>query len=156
MTEYINEFADLFGIKLTPVIRGIIEKQNRLYMLSPQLRKLTKKEFFCAGTYLGKVKDGKFFPSFSLLMMISSNARNRIVVNSRSEWLFTCGRDVFRKGITNISGSTKKGTYTLVFDEQSECLGFGRIMRNLDADTPGNMEAVRNILDLGDFLRREQ
>jgi ribosome biogenesis protein Nip4 len=42
----------------------------------------------------------------------------------------------------------------LVLNSYGECLGFGKILRSLDGKRKGL--AVENILDIGDFLRRER
>jgi ribosome biogenesis protein Nip4 len=86
--------------------------------------------------------------------MISKTNANRIVVDAKSAWLFICGRDVFKTGIMQASGSKKKGAHVLVLNEHGECLGFGKILHNLDSATA--QVAVKNILDVGDFLRRER
>jgi ribosome biogenesis protein Nip4 len=121
------------------------------------LREIVSGDFFYAGTYLGKVKQGVFFPSFNLLAMIAKRKEvNKVMVNERSEWLFIVGRDLFKQGILRASGSQRKGAYNLVVNQHDECLGFGRIIRSLDEKEKKQEVAVRNISDIGDFLRREK
>jgi len=50
----------------------------------------------------------------------------------------------------------KKGDYTLILNAHNECLGFGKIMHNIREEPDANKVAVKNILDIGDFLRREK
>ena len=109
--------------------------------------------FYYAGLYLGKVKNGVFFPSFSLLDMLLPVAANRVVVDRKAAWLFICGRDIFGSGIVKVMGSKRKGDATLVLNEFGECLGFGRLTADLGSSA--EKVAVKNVLDLGDFLRRE-
>ena len=151
----ISDFATQFNVRATLDESLIAKKDNRLFLLNKNLEKLIQKEFYYAGAYLGKAKNGKFFPSFSLLTMIA-NARNanKVTVDKKTAWLFICGRDVFHRGITETKGSRKKGSYTLVLNERGECLGFGKIVRDLAEETAG--VAVKNISDIGDFLRRER
>jgi len=135
----------------------ITEKQGRFYLLSRKLKEIISEDFFYAGTYLGKVRRGVFFPSFNLLAMIATRKdANRVMVDERSEWLFIVGRDLFKRGILRASGSQKKGAYTLVVNQQDESLGFGRIMHSLDEKENKHEVTVRNISDIGDFLRREK
>ena len=55
-----------------------------------------------------------------------------------------------------MQGSRRKGAYTLVMNEFGECLGFGSIAYGLDAEAGGKADvALKNISDIGDFLRRE-
>lgn len=133
--------------------RYVIMKKDRYFLVTRQLEELAH-DFFHAGTYLGKIKKGLFFPSFPLLTMISKKNANKVIVDRRTEWLFVCGRDLFRKGILTVTGSTRKGDLTLVLNENDECLGFGKIIRDLNEKKEGI--AVRNIADVGDFLRRER
>jgi ribosome biogenesis protein Nip4 len=153
--KFINEFAKRFGAKFEFDERLVIEKERRYFLLNKRLKGLVKSDFFYGGTYLGKMKKGRFFPSFNLLKIIAEQgSANKVFVDKKSEWLFTCGRDVFKKGITKIIGSKRKDDYVLVLNSHGECLGFGKIIQDLDKVKKG--VAVKNILDIGDFLRRER
>ncbi len=147
-------FASQFGAKITLNPELIVEKAQRYYFLNANLKKLAQGDFYYAGVYLGKVKNGVFFPSFNLLNMLVDVAANKVVLDKKAAWLFICGRDVFRTGILRVYGSKRKGAATLVLNEFNECLGFGRITCSLD-EAEGKV-VVRNILDVGDFLRRER
>jgi ribosome biogenesis protein Nip4 len=132
-----------------------VEKAGRYFLLNKNLKGLIKRDFYYAGTYLGKVKNGRFFPSFHLLAIIAKGKANKITVDRKAAWLFICGRDVFRRGILTIHGSRRKGDYTLVMNEFGECLGFGKIICSLGAAVKDSEVAVKNISDVGDFLYRE-
>jgi ribosome biogenesis protein Nip4 len=149
----IAAFASQFGAKIALNPEFIVEKAQRYYLLNPRVKELTRKNNYFAGLYLGKVKNGIFFPSFNLLKMLVDVAANKVILDSKASWLFICGRDVFRKGITRVQGTKRKGEFTLVLNEFGECLGFGQIAALLD-NAEGKV-VVRNILDVGDFLRRE-
>ena len=148
----IEAFASQLGGKVAFNNKFIVEKAQRFYLLNPQLKRLSG-NFYYAGLYLGKVKNGVFFPSFNLLNMLVDVAVNKVVVDQKTAWLFICGRDVFGSGIIKVIGSKRKGDATLVLNEFGECLGFGRLTGDLDA-APKKV-AVENVLDVGDFLRRE-
>jgi len=154
MIKPINDFVSRFGTKIRLDETSIVKRQDRFFLLDEKVKRLTSKDFYYAGVYLGEAKDGGFFPSFNLLNMIAQKKANRINVEKKAEWLFICGRDVFEEGITKVTGSTKKGDYVLVLNSYGECLGFGKILRSLDGKRKGL--AVENILDVGDFLRRER
>ena len=130
-----------------------VEKADRYFLLNKNLKGLIGRDFYYAGTYLGKVKNGRFFPSFNLLAMLAKGKANKIVVDKKAAWLFICGRDVFRRGVLTAHGSRRKGDYALVMNEFGECLGFGKILCSLDAEKA--QVVVKNISDVGDFLRRE-
>jgi ribosome biogenesis protein Nip4 len=150
----LTAFALRLGAKITLNPEFIIEKSQRYYLSNPELRKVTRNDFYVAGLYLGKVKNGMFFPSFNFLNMILEVASNKIVLDRKSAWLFICGRDIFRKGIVKAMGSQQKGDFSLILNEFGECLGFGMITMNLGEDL--GKVVVRNVLDVGDFLRRER
>jgi ribosome biogenesis protein Nip4 len=153
MMKPLFDFAFQFGAKVALDVDLIVKKGGRYFLLNENLKRFIRKDFYYAGTYLGKVKDGKFFPSFNFLAMLAKGGASKIVVDRKAAWLFICGRDIFRKGILTVHGSRRKGDPTLVLNEFGECLGFGRITRNLDAKE--TKVVVRNIADVGDFLRRE-
>ena len=154
--KQITDFVSQFGTTLELDENLITQKQGRFYLLNKRLKEVISDDFFYAGTYLGKSRQGVFFPSFNLLAMIAQKKEtNRVTVDERSEWLFIVGRDLFKRGILKATGSKKRGAYTLVVNWHEECIGFGRVMRSLDENEKKQV-AVRNISDIGDFLRRER
>jgi ribosome biogenesis protein Nip4 len=155
--KQITDFINRFGTSLKLDENLIAEKQGRFYLLSKTLKEIVSGDFFYAGTYLGKAKRGVFFPSFNLLSMIAKRKEaNKVIVDEKSEWLFIVGRDLFKRGILRACGSQKRGACALVMNQHEESLGFGRIIRSLDERKNKQEVAVRNISDIGDFLRREK
>jgi ribosome biogenesis protein Nip4 len=151
----ILEFVSQFNASIPLDKSKIVKKRNRYYMLSKALKKQAPKGFFYAGTYLGAVKGASFFPSFLLLQMMAQQKANKLVVDNKTAWLFICGRDIFKKGITK-DNNLKKGEFALILNQNGECLGFGKMVINLRGEIDLNKTAVKNILDVGDFLRREK
>ncbi|MCW4017851.1 MAG: hypothetical protein NWF00_04110 [Candidatus Bathyarchaeota archaeon] len=146
-------FVSRFGGKIALNSEFIVEKAQRFYLLNPALRKILRNDFYYVGLYLGKVKEGVFFPSFNLLNMMVPLVANKVILEPKAAWLFICGRDVFGRGVVNAAGSQRKGDYTLIVNECEECLGFGVVVSELEGDA--GKVVVRNVLDVGDFLRRE-
>jgi ribosome biogenesis protein Nip4 len=146
-------FASRFGSRVAFNSEMVNEKNQRYYLLNPRLKTILQSDYYYAGLYLGKIKNGMFFPSFNFLNLLVSAAANKIVVDQKAAWLFICGRDVFRVGIVKVMGSKRKGDATLVLNEFGECLGFGKILEDLGA-SEGKI-VVKNVLDVWDFLRRE-
>jgi ribosome biogenesis protein Nip4 len=134
----------------------VIESRNRWYLLTDTLKRSVDEAFVHAGTYLGKLKGRTFFPSISLLAMIAQTRANKTTVNEKTEWLFICGRDIFEEGILTTEGSKKTGDLTIILNQHGECLGLGRITRNITGEGSGRRVAIRRVLDIGDFLRRER
>ena len=152
----INDFISRFETSVNLDEKFIVKKQNRFFLINETLRLQIQKDFFYVGTYLGKVKDGIFFPSFILLAMIAETKANKTMVDKKTAWLFICGRDVFKRGIMQMTGSKSKGDYTLVLNQNSECLGFGKILCNINEEKDKSKVIVKNISNLGDFLKREK
>ncbi|MBE0519433.1 hypothetical protein IBX35_00115 [Candidatus Bathyarchaeota archaeon] len=152
--KQIKDFVSRFQTRISLDKNLIVKRRDRYFLLSDSLKRLISKDFFYAGTYLGKAKRGKFFPSFNLLRMIAEEKANKVIVDKKTEWLFICGRDIFKQGIMKVMGSKRKGDYTLILNQHGECLGFGKILRNLDKAKDGVV--IENISDIGDFLRREK
>jgi len=154
MIEPINDFANLFRTSIHLNENLVAKQQNRCFLLTGTLKKLASRGFSYAGTYLGKTANGRFFPSLELLRMIAKEKANNVVVDKRTEWLFICGRDVFKQGIIKVVGSYKRGDYVLILNRHGECLGYGRIVDDLSKGK--ERMVIKNILDIGDFLRREK
>ncbi len=147
----LSAFASRFGGKIALNTEFVLERTQRYYLLNPALRRVTRGNFYYAGLYLGKVKNGIFFPSFNFLNMLVPVAANKVVLERKAAWLFICGRDVFQKGIVKFIGSQRRGDYALVINEFGECIGFGAVTGYSEE----GKVAIRNVLDVGDFLRRE-
>jgi ribosome biogenesis protein Nip4 len=151
------EFAMQFGIKLVFNEALLVEREGRFFLLNNQIKPLmVKGDFFSAGIFLGKVRSGKFFPSFNLLSMIAVQGADRVIVDKKAGWLFICGRDIFKKGILKTCGRVQRNCHILVFNEFGECLGFGRALAGIEQQADKTALAVANVLDVGDFLRRER
>lgn len=149
----INCFALQVGASVAFKKEQVVKQHDRYFLLNENAKKFVYPDFLYAGTYLGKSKGPKFFPSFDFLDLLSRTKSNKINVDNKTAWLFICGRDIFRKGIRSYSGASYKGAHSLVLNEFGECLGFGRIIRPLEKADDGL--AVKHISDIGDFLRRE-
>jgi len=154
LTKLITNFALKLKVNLSLDPALVLETGGRYFLLNKNLKTIAPRSFFYAGRYLGKVKEKRFFPSLSLLAMLAEREANKVFVNEKAAWLFICGRDIFGGGIVSVQGSLREGDFTLILNEFEECLGFGRVVRDLGATD--NRVVVQNISDVGDFLRRER
>ena len=82
----IMKFAVQVGAKFSLDADLTVNKGGRFFLLNEDLLGVSRKNFYYAGKYLGKVKNGKFFPSFNLLMMLAKGKANKIVVNKKAAW----------------------------------------------------------------------
>lgn len=136
--EFIQKFTD-------KKIKGVIKIRNRFYTADKPLLDLASKidkEPYAIGAFLGEIKNNKFCPSIALLELLSELSDRKVFVNGKAEWLFLCRRDVLRQSI--MKSNAKQGL-VLVQNEHDENLGYGEIKGKI----------VKNLLDRGDFLRRE-
>jgi ribosome biogenesis protein Nip4 len=152
LMDFARKLGGDFGLNMD----FTVEKAGRYFLLGRSLKGLVGSDFYYAGLYLGKVKNVHFFPSFNLLSMLAKGKANKVVVDRKAAWLFICGRDVFRRGVLAIHGSRRKGDYALVMNEFGECLGFGKILCSADGAVQDAEVALKNVSDVGDFLRRER
>lgn len=100
------------------------------------------------GFYLGQNKKW-FYPSSLLLQKLAKEEGTRkAYVDRDAAWLFVVGRDIFENNVQAFTENVKLGNYCLVMYGE-DCLGYGRY------ETSGRLKVIKNIFDLGDFLRRE-
>jgi NOL1/NOP2/fmu family ribosome biogenesis protein len=124
----VTNFASTFGIDIAINPELTIEKNGRFYLVNTALKPLLKTDFFYAGIYLGKAKEGKFFPSFNLLSMLAKKDATRIVIDKKAAWLFICGRDIFSKGIVKTCGACRKDTNALVLTSLGSVWGLAELL----------------------------
>jgi ribosome biogenesis protein Nip4 len=154
MIKPLKDFANLFGANLALDANFVVEKKSRFYLLNEGLKRFTGEDFLYAGIYLGEISVRGFIPSFMFLAMVAGTAQKKIYVDQKTEWLFICGRDIFRRGITHVTGLNKKNDCVLIMNTFDECLGFGVLTAPVDEE--GENVTVKNVFDVGDFLRREK
>ncbi len=141
---------DSFVRKFTDEKIDYIKKGNKYFLTNPELEKIEKKipDIISSGIILGESRNKENFrPSIYLLELLSSKSNNKIFVNEKAEWLFLCGRDVLPESITTDNSSRE---IFLVQNKLDENLGFGKKVKNKKS------YFIKNILDRGDFLRRER
>ncbi len=101
------------------------------------------------GRLLGRTR-GEFIPGAGLLHELGRReGPHKVWVDERVGWLFACGRDVFAESILRSEGELAEGTCFLVM-LGGDCLGYGRL------ESQGEKTILKNIFDIGDFLRRER
>ena len=100
------------------------------------------------GLYLGFNRKW-FIPSSLLLQKLAKEEETKkAYVDRDAAWLFVVGRDIFEENIQRFEGDVKLGRYCLVMYGEG-CIGYGRY------ETSGDLRVIKNMFDVGDFLRRE-
>ncbi len=136
--------------------------KNNLYLFNKELFELEKqieKNSSLVPRYLslklGSFKNYKFHPSLPLLKMLSEKTGQKIKIDKKSAYLFTCGRDIFEKSVLDPQPKAKKRSLLIITDENETFLGMGKAIENFPLKERKSRTAVKNILDIGDYLRRE-
>ena len=152
-----NDALETFTRKFTDETIPDVTRIGRCYyQLEPGLRKVvegigkkTGMQPFSAGLFLGEEVSKRFKPSIALLDIIGAKTDLWVIIDDKAEWLFLCGRDVFAASV--VKSNVKHGI-AIVMNSKREVLGFGlvddRVRRAEDI-------MVKNIIDRGDYLRRE-
>ena len=143
LQEFVRQFTD------QQIYHELEIVSKSFYEVPKELKEITEKanqEFFCAGEFLGKIDRQKFTPSVELLKRLRKVTKNVATVNDQAAWLFVCGRDILDKGIDD--SGVEEGV-VIVLDRKDNILGYGILSYQHGV-------AIKNLWDLGDFLRRER
>ncbi|MBD3205172.1 hypothetical protein GF319_02365 [Candidatus Bathyarchaeota archaeon] len=128
----------------------IMTINNQYFLLSKELKTsvIEKNSLVYAGEYIGK-DQRRFVPSSILLERLGRESSTRkAYVEQDAAWLFICGKDIFEENILSFDGELVLGNHYLIM-LGSWCLGYGRF------ETSADKRVIRNMFDIGDFLRRE-
>jgi ribosome biogenesis protein Nip4 len=146
----LEEFLAAIGVSYKTV--GLkVNINDRRFVVAPEVAKHIhdKGRLVYAGGLLGRRK-AEFVPSATLLWELGRMLGvHKVWVDERVGWLFTCGRDIFVENIVRSEGDLVEGACFLVMQGDS-CLGYGRM------DKSKSREIIKNLFDIGDFLRRER
>ena len=145
----IKEFVAQFGVPFPYPDADVVEVSRNFFLTTDAQReqiKELKRDVFAIGLPLGFQRK-EFMPSLVLLDEIAKSTTQTVTVNEKAEWLFICGRDVFKEGV--VSSSAVHGQLVIVLNSRKECLGYGKMVNR-------NKILVESMLDRGDFLRRER
>lgn len=143
----LKRFLEQVGSKMDPEALKIDSKR---FTLSPELgrRRFSRENLVYAGTYLGRNRR-LFEPGSPLLQVLAAEeGTGKVHLDRDAAWLFVCGRDVFEENVKRVEGVLELGGYYLVMFD-GRCVGYGRY------ETSAGIRVIRNLFDLGDFLRRE-
>lgn len=142
----LKTFLNDIGSKYVP--ENVIKINNKRFTLAPDLPVDIPEQTY-VGFYLGQNKS-RFEPSSLLLHKLSKeDETHKVFVDRSTAWLFVVGKDVFHENVIVQTQGVILGGYCLVM-LKDQCLGYGRY------ETSHNRKVVKNIFDIGDFLRREE
>ncbi|MBU2589704.1 MAG: hypothetical protein KKF52_04770 [Nanoarchaeota archaeon] len=138
---------DKFIAKFTEEKIPYIKIKNKYFLENKELMELSKKlncKIEAASLYLGEENE-TFKPSLALLEILARTSKEKVFLNDIGEIDFIYGRKKLgKRHIKSIQGNNNR---KLVQNEHDENLGYCKI---IDEDK------IKNVLDRGDFLRREK
>jgi ribosome biogenesis protein Nip4 len=146
----LKDFLVVIGADYEPAGEKLSLNYKR-FVVGPELvaKIVDRSRLVYVGKLLGRTR-GEFIPSAGLLEELGKmQGPNKIWVDERVGWLFACGRDVFMESILKSEGNLVEGVCFLVM-LGGDCLGYGRIEKREEKII------LKNIFDIGDFLRRER
>ena len=146
----IDTFLSKFGVTNL----DFIQIENKYYLADEKLQELNKKinrKPSLIGLYLGENKDEKFNPSMALLDIISKTTNEKVIIKDIGENDFLYGKKLRPRHVAKVEGTLKEGFLKIVVNDRNECLGLAKIK-----DIAGTEFSLKNVLDAGDFLRREK
>ena len=141
----IEEFLRPFGIKKKIDAQVV----NRSYFIVD--KKFLGKNPLYTGECIAHIRGPVLIPSIDFLQQIAKEARKQVTLNSKGEWLFICGRDVFAKSIIS-HNNPQLGDRVVILNEHKECLGYGE----MTAQLTDKRVVIKRLFDIGDLLRRER
>lgn len=148
--EALKKFVEQFTDFPFPY-EDVVKKGRKYYLMTKKTRDLIKtidEEVVHAGLFLGEYK-GQFNTTIHTLNIIAPHTKKKVILEHKSAWLFVCGRDVFAHKIEN-NDKIKKNSFVITTNEEGEVLGLAKKTKDKEE------EIYKNIMDIGDFLRREQ
>ena len=141
----LRRFLRDIGSDYDPV--NVVNINNKRFTSTPTLPIEVSKQVYI-GYYLGQNKQ-RFIPSSLLLQKLAEETTtHKVYVDRDTAWLFVVGKDIFDENILKRSDGVLLGGYCLVM-YGDHCLGYGRY------ESSRNIRVVKNLFDIGDFLRRE-
>jgi ribosome biogenesis protein Nip4 len=147
----LKKFLSWVGSTYEPMEEQVLKLNNKRFLLHPELGELItqKDKLVYAGKLLGR--DRKFFQPSSIILSELAKDENtsKVHLGRDTAWLFVCGKDIFVENIQGLDGELVLGGYYLVmFDD--DCVGYGQFIES------GDIRVIKNLFDIGDFLRRER
>lgn len=136
--DYLKQFGNI------PLPEGTIHWIDNL-LVAKQTAFTSKEPLAGEGLILARKTKGRFIPAFPLLDHIGKYTQQKLILDDKMAYLFTCGRDIFFK---NLSGQKfPEQPIILLLNEREEVLGVATLDRK--------ERMYKNVLDRGIFLRQE-
>jgi 60S ribosome subunit biogenesis protein NIP7 len=149
--DQLDSFIKSFTQEEIPEARHAQKIGRQFFYVADEAKRTMKQikiDPYSAGLFLGEEKDRRFKPGFPLLDLISKRTERKVVVNKKGETMFLYGKNILEESIMKKGPECDSGL-VLVQNEDDETLGYG------EAKIDKGTRIIKNLLDRGDFLRRE-
>ncbi len=82
---------------------------------------------------------------------------NKVKITDKAIELFLYGRNIFKKSIIKFDKPVAEHSYTIILDDKNRAYGIGELLYSSNkVDTlPENTVVIKNIIDVGFYLRSE-
>ena len=135
-------------------------ERKEIFLVSEKLfdtyKKIKKKKHpFSIGFYFGEVDKGEIKFSFESIDKYAKYSDfHKIVINRKFEQKFLHGRNPHNQSVVSYDTNLKKGDTAIICNSLNEALGMGVVTG--DFDSKKRIQVVKNIMDLGWFLRHKE
>lgn len=152
--DLINNLKGEHQLASSSMPHEVVSVNNQLYKIFTKLKKITLQPY-----YLGRaVGDTNDFKKHRLSLQFIEQFKDSlpsIVVNQKAEQLFLYSRNIWSDSIISVKGEVDSPCLTLVYNEQGDFLGAGFAMTD-DLTGMGKREVIKNLVDIGKYLRVER
>jgi len=136
--EYLKQFGIKEQIDTISLNRALYRKADKT---------LLQKKPAYSGELIARQRGDTYIPSINFLQHIGKQARHKVHVDNKGEWMVICGRDLFKKSVTKHT-NPQPDDKVVIINQHDECIGYG--------DYQEGRIAVKNLFDIGNLLRRER
>lgn len=148
----LKDFIRLFTNE--EIVKDFVKIERDYFLVGSDIKRVVsqiKTKPCFEGIPLGCERGKLFVPSLFLLNELLQFTEKKVCVDSKGEWMFICGKDIFGKSVSK-AGDCRVGDFVLVENQYGECLGYCRVV----ADLKERGKVLDHVFDVGDFLRRER
>ena len=112
---------------------------------------------YSIGANFGEFKEDSIELGLFGLQLIGEKTNKTVVITPEAEQAFLYRKDIYFESIVEINDSLKKDDKVIVRNKEGDVLGVGKIsldLQNKKMKKQGNIVAIRNLMDLGWYLRK--
>lgn len=142
----VKDFLKQFGITNVPPAQTLGDS----YFVIEDASLLTYRPAYL-GECIGHQRGDTFIPSIDFLQWVGHQAKKKITVDEKGEWLFTRGWNLPGKYVTTHT-NPERGDLVVIMNQHNECLGYGQLIE----DIASTKTILKRRFDIGDILRRDR